>query len=56
MRVVDEKTEYTPKGPTEILSEIPSSDKKKKNIDEMIEEFNRDNPAKNSKKIYRGVF
>ena len=29
---------------------------KKKNFDEMIAEFIKDSPAKNHKKIYRGVF
>ncbi|MDT8902037.1 hypothetical protein [Anaeroselena agilis] len=34
----------------------PGGAKKKKTIDEMIAEFNRDNPAKNPKRVYRGVF
>ena len=31
-------------------------DEKKKKLDELIEKFNRDNPGKNPKKTYRGVY
>lgn len=31
-------------------------DDKKKKLDELIEKFNRDNPAKNPKRTYRGVY
>lgn len=31
-------------------------DEKKKKLDELIEKFNRDNPAKNPKRTYRGVY
>ena len=51
-----ETTEGTSKELPEILNDAASLDNKKKSIDEMIEEFKRDNPAKNQKKIYRGVF
>lgn len=51
-----ETTEGTPEDQPESLSEAASTDNKKKSIDEMIEEFNRDNPARNTKKLYRGVF
>ncbi len=31
-------------------------DEKSKKLDELIEKFNRDNPAKNPKRTYRGVY
>ncbi len=34
---------------------IPDDDKKKK-LDALIEKFNRDNPAKNPKRTFRGVY
>lgn len=39
-----------------ILSESAGPGQKKKDIDELIEEFKRNNPGKNQKKIYRGAF
>ena len=42
--------------PADILSEVLVEEKKKKSLDEMIEDLNRDNPAKNQKRKYRGVF
>lgn len=57
MRDLNETTPNVPEeDQPEALSEVASADKKKKNIDEMIEEFKRDNPAKNQKRTYRGVF
>lgn len=56
MSDVDETPENTLGKPPETLNEAESANKKKKNIDEMIEEFNRKNPVKNPKKIYGGVF
>jgi hypothetical protein len=42
----------TPAERLEVHNEAAGADKKK-NLDEMIEEFKRDNPVKNQKKIYR---
>jgi hypothetical protein len=55
-----EDVKNTPQGvpgePAEILRQAPSEPEKKKSIDEMIEEMNKGNPAKNHKKRIRGVF
>lgn len=56
MRNLDETTDTAPEAQPEISSEVASTDNKKKSIDEMLEEFNRNNPAKNQRKLYRGVF
>lgn len=49
-----------PLQPTEEQSETRDGavvqDEKKKRLDELIEKFNRDNPGKNPKKSYRGVY
>ncbi|WP_371362129.1 hypothetical protein SRRS_33620 [Sporomusa rhizae] len=46
------ETSSMPGDPPDTLSDV-SMDKKKKNIDEMIEEFNKNNPAKKNKRKYR---
>ena len=53
--IYENETSSMPGDPPDTLSDV-NADKKKKNIDEMIEEFNRNNPAKKTKKIYRGTF
>ncbi|MDR3588764.1 MAG: hypothetical protein P4N41_03810 [Negativicutes bacterium] len=55
MKNEKELFQNTPGGSAEIVNEGDSEDKKKKNIDEMIEQFNKDNPSKNQKRRYRGV-
>lgn len=56
MKNVNEITQTTSGEPADILSEVLVEEKKKKSLDEMIEDLNRDNPAKNQKRKYRGVF
>lgn len=56
MADIKETTERTPEELPAVQNKAASPDSKKKSIDEMIEEFNRDNPVNNQKKIYRGVF
>lgn len=46
----------TPEEQPETRDEAIAPDEKKKRLDELIEKFNRDNPAKNPKKTYRGVY
>lgn len=53
--IYENETSSMPGDPPDTLSDV-STDKKKKNIDEMIEEFNRNNPAKKPKRIYWGAF
>ena len=45
-----------PEEQSEARDAAAAPDEKKKSIDELIEQFNRDNPAKNPKKTYRGVY
>lgn len=49
------ETSSIPVDPPDTKSDV-STDKKRKSIDEMIEDLNKDNPAKNQKRKYRGVF
>lgn len=56
MKDVNGITQTTSEEPSDILGEGLIEEKKKKNLDEMIEDLNRDNPAKNQKRKYRGVF
>lgn len=51
-----EKPLRTPEEQPEITSETVIPDEKQKRLDELIEKFHRDNPAKNPPKTYRGVY
>jgi len=46
----------TPESSPAIGNEAVNTDIKKKDIDQMIEEFKKANPGKSQRKIYRGVF
>ena len=46
----------TPESSPAIGNEAVHTDIKKKDIDQMIEEFKKANPGKSQRKIYRGVF
>lgn len=52
----DMKTLRTPEEQPENREGAVVSDEKKKSLDELIEQFNRDNTAKNPKRTYRGVY
>lgn len=56
MKDVNEITQTTSEELPDILGEVLIEEKKKKNLDEMIEDLNKDNPTKNQKRKYRGVF
>ncbi|SEP46275.1 hypothetical protein [Propionispora vibrioides] len=56
MKDINEITPTTSEAPSDVLGEVLIEEKKKKNLDEMIENLNKDNPAKNQKRKYRGVF
>ena len=56
MRDLQGEPRNTPERSPATRDEAVDADTKKKNIDEMIEEFKRGNPARNQRRIYRGVF
>jgi metal-sulfur cluster biosynthetic enzyme len=56
MNEIQDETQRTLESVPGIDEAAVDSDRKKKNIDEMIEEFKKKNPMKNQKKSYRGVF
>lgn len=47
---------HTPEEQPEACDGTAAPKEKKKSLDEMIAKFNQDNPGKNPKKIYRGVY
>ena len=56
MRDLQGASESTPERSSAIHDESVQTDIKKKDIDQMIEEFKKANPAKSQRKSYRGVF
>lgn len=56
MREVNEKLQSSTDEAYEVVSEVSDPAPRKKNLDEMIEEFKKGSPVKNQKKSYRGVF
>jgi hypothetical protein len=55
MNELQDEAQSTSERTIVIVDEAVDSDRKK-NIDEMIEDFKKANPTKNQKKSYRGVF
>jgi hypothetical protein len=56
MRDLQDASQSIPERVPSVQDEAVQTDIKKKDIDQMIEEFKKANPAKSQKKSYRGVF